>query len=276
MNSKVDIETREVNLLVEAIKVFSGYDLSGYAKSSLKRRVKAYIDSVGLKSISELIPLLAHNENYRQKLINDLTVNVSDLFRHPHSYLKMNELVFPYLSSFPRINIWVAGCASGEEVYSIAIILKEFGLLNRAKIYATDINTETLEQAKSGVLRKNLQREDAMRYQMSGGADSLSRYFSTGYGKQKLSQSLLDHIHFTSHNLVQDSVFCSCELVLCRNVMIYFDFDLQNRVLDLLFDSVVNNGYLVIGAKESLDTSRIFRSLKVIDDESRIYQRKAT
>ncbi|KGJ93949.1 CheR family methyltransferase [Colwellia psychrerythraea] len=272
----IELENKELELFIAATKSFSNYDLSGYAKASLKRRVKQLVIEYGLTSISELIPQLAHQPKKARKIINDLTVNVSEMFRDPHSFLVLKESVISYLASFPRLDIWIAGCACGEEAYSLAIILEECNLLKNTQIFATDINTDALEQAQSGVLIHNLSKEDARRYQVAGGIYSLSKYFSSAYGKQKISQHLLDHIHFTHHNLCQDRVFCSAHLVLCRNVMIYFDLELQNKVLQLLYDSTINNGYLVIGTKECLDESTIANHLTVVDRQSRIYQRKRT
>jgi len=270
----IDIENNEFELFITAIKVFSNYDLSGYAKVSLKRRVKQLVTDYGLTSISELIPLLAHQPEAARKIVNELTVNVSEMFRDPSSFLVLKESVISYLASFPRRDIWVAGCACGEEAYSLAILLEECNLLENTQIHATDINTNALEQAKSGVLTHNLTKKDAQRYRLSGGNYSLSKYFSSAYSKQKISQHLLDNINFTHHNLIQDGIFCSAHLVLCRNVMIYFDAELQNKVLQLLYDSTIHNGYLAIGTKESLDESGIVDRLTVIDEQSRIFQRK--
>ncbi len=240
-------------------------------KASLKRRVKQYVEHQSLDSISDLIPHLARSDKNRRQTINNITVSNSKLFRDPNSFHCLRNQVFPYLASFPRLDIWVAGCAKGEEAFSLAIMLLESGLLARTKIYATDINTEVVAQARSGVLTKKLCREDAIK---SGGSNTLSSYFSTAYGKQKLSQNILEHIHFEEHNLNQDKKYRPSHLILCRNVMIYFNLNLQNKVLQRLYDSIINNGYLVIGEKESLDTSPIYSNLTVIDEDSRIYQRK--
>jgi len=268
-------ENIEIDLLITAIKEKLGYDLSGYAKASIKRRIKQLVIDENVKCITELIPKLLYSTQCQANFINRLTVNVSELFRHPASFLSLRESVLPYLESFPRRDIWIAGCATGEEAYSMAILLEEAGLLKNTQIHATDINTDVLKQAKTGILTKALNKEDATRYQASGGTSSLSNYFSTAYNKHKLSQHLLDHISFSHHNILQDKVFCSAQLVMCRNVMIYFDLNTQNNALTLFNNSLVQNGYLVIGEKESLINSPLIDLLKTIDEPAKIYQRKS-
>jgi len=268
-------ENIEVDLLISAIKSKLGYDLSGYARASIKRRFQQLVIDENVKYIADLIPKLLHSRQCQSNFINRLTINVSELFRHPISFLTLRETVLPYLASFPRRDIWIAGCATGEEAYSMAILLEEVGLLNNTQIHATDINTDVLKQAQTGILTKGLNKEDAARYQASGGISSLSHYFSTAYNKQKLSQHLLDHISFSHHNVLQDNVFCSAQLVMCRNVMIYFDVNTQNSALKLFHNSLVQNGYLVIGEKESLLNSPLNSILKTIDEPAKIYQRKS-
>jgi len=268
------IENLEINLLMAAIKGTIGYDLSGYAKASIKRRIEQLVIDENVQCIADLIPRLIHSPECQSNFINRLTVNVSELFRHPLSFLSLRESVLPYLASFPRRDIWIAGCATGEEAYSMAILLEEVGLLNNTQIHATDINTEVLKQAKTGILTKALNKEDAARYQASGGISSLSNYFSAAYGKNKLSQNLLDHINFNHHNLLQDSAFCSAQLIMCRNVMIYFDINTQNNALTLFNNSLVQHGYLIIGEKESLLSSPFNSLLQAIDEPAKIYQRK--
>jgi len=268
-------EKIEIELFISAIKEKAGYDLSGYAKASIKRRILQLVIDENVNCISELIPKLLYSTQCQTDFINRLTVNVSELFRHPISFLSLRESVLPYLESFPRRDIWIAGCATGEEAYSMAILLAEVGLLNKTQIHATDINTDVLKQAQTGILTKKLTREDASRYQASGGTSSLSKYFSTAYNKHKLSQNLLDHISFSHHNILQDKVFCSAQLVMCRNVMIYFDLNTQSDALELISNSLVQNGYLVIGEKESLLNSPISSRLKTINESAKIYQRKS-
>jgi len=268
-------ENIEIDLLISAIQSKIGYDLSGYARASIKRRIAQLVIDENVKYIADLIPKLLHSSRCQSNIINRLTVNVSELFRHPLSFLSIRKSVLPYLASFPRRYIWIAGCSTGEEAYSMAILLEEVGLLKNTQIHATDINTEVLKQAQTGILTKALNKEDAERYQASGGTSSLSNYFSTAYDKHKLSQHLLDHISFSHHNVLQDKVFCSAQLVMCRNVMIYFDLNTQNSALTLFNNSLVQNGYLVIGEKESLVNSPLNSLLKTIDEPAKIYQRRS-
>jgi len=269
-------ENIEIDLLITAIKRKIGYDLSGYARASIKRRIAQLVIDENVSCIADLIPKLLYSPQCQANFINSLTVNVSELFRHPVSFLSLRKSVLPYLASFPRRDIWIAGCATGEEAYSMAILLEEVGLLNKTQIHATDINTEVLKQAKTGILTKGLNKEDAARYQASGGTSSLSNYFSTAYNKHKLSQHLLDHISFSHHNILQDKVFCSAQLVMCRNVMIYFDLKTQDSALALFHNSLVQNGYLVIGEKESLFNSSLNSLLVTTDEPAKIYQRKSS
>ncbi|PCJ29257.1 MAG: chemotaxis protein CheR [Gammaproteobacteria bacterium] len=237
------------------------------------RRVKSLVAKQRLNSISELIPLLAHDEDFRTQSLNHLMVNVSSLFRDPNVFAKLKQEVFPYLTSFARLSIWVAGCAEGLEAYSLAILLEEEGLLDRTQIYATDINSEVLKQAASGVLVDSLNADDALRYNESLGKSSLSDYFVTAYGKQKLKQELLAKISFEHHDLTQQAPFLNAQLVLCRNVLIYFDKTLKNKVVNTLWDSLDETGYLVIGTKESIEYLDIDYDYTVTDEKTRIYKK---
>lgn len=270
------MEEIELDIFIHAVRKLTGYDMSNYARASLMRRVKSHQQRSGLETISELIPKLVASADFRKNIINNLTVCVSELFRNPTVFQSIKENILPYLASYPRLDIWIAGCSKGEEAYSLAILLAENGLLERSYIHATDINTQALEQARSGVLTNTLNREDASRYNQAGGEYSLSRYFSTAYGKVKLSQELLDRITFSHHNLIQEAEFCSAQLVLCRNVMIYFDSQLQEIALKRLFNSIVDRGFLVIGPKENIHFSAHKKRLKTIDRKSQIYQRKSS
>ncbi|MFW5426252.1 MAG: CheR family methyltransferase [Methylophagaceae bacterium] len=267
------IENIEFDLFLEALKRFHGYDLTLYSRSSLMRRVKSLVLEQKLNSISQLIPLLASDDRFYEHTINTLMVNVSSLFRDPHVFSQLKQLVFPYLESFPRLTIWVAGCAEGLEAYSLAILLAEANLLDRTHIFASDINSEALKQAESGVLTKSLDADDVMRYNESQGAASLSDYFTTAYGKQKLKQKLLSKITFEHHDLTQHPVFLSAQLVLCRNVLIYFKKELKVQVINALSHSLENNGHLVIGTKESLDFVETEDNYNVLDPSASIYKK---
>ncbi len=266
----------ELVLFLDALRLLHGYDLRNYAPEPLMRRVKSLMHEQRLASISELIPLLANEKTFGSHVINYLMVNVSSLFRDPDVFVQLKQQVFPYLKSYPQLSIWVAGCAEGFEAYSLAILLEEEGLLDKTHIFATDISHKVLKQAASGVLSTPLNSDDVKRYHQSLGQFSLSNYFVTAYGKQKLKQRLLSKISFEHHDLAQHSVFLSAQLVLCRNVLIYFDSSLKNKVVNLLWKSLVGNGYLTIGTKESIEFLDLNYSYSTIDKDTRIYKKTSS
>ncbi len=267
------VEDIELDLFIQAMFRFHGYDFRQYARQSLKRRVKSIIEKRSLSNISALIPVLAHDPECRTDIVNSLTVNYSKLFRDPFVNTAIKQEIFPYLASFPRLNVWIAGCAEGEEAYSLAIMLDEENLLDRSQIYATDISEKALDKAASGILTQKLDAETATRYQQSAGQHSLSDYFVSAYGKQKLKQQYLSKIHFQKHNLVQQPGFISAELILCRNVLIYFDRTLQHQVLSTMLPSLIDKGYLVIGTQENIDFYDQGLKLHPIDEKAGIYQK---
>lgn len=272
--SKQKTQEIELDLFLEALLRFHGYNLKSYTRSSMMRRVKSLMNEQRLDSISSLIPLLANEHDFRVHALNYLTVNVTSLFRDPDVFARLKQDVFPYLSSFPRLSIWVAGCADGLEAYSLAILLAEENLLERTHIFATDINSKALKQGASGVLAKTLKPDDAVRYNQSLGQASLSDYFVTAYGKQKLKQELLSKISFEHHDLTQQAPFLSAQLILCRNVLIYFNNTLKHHVVQTLWDSLDDNGHLVIGTKEELALLDLDHNYSVIDNPTKIYKKR--
>jgi len=262
----------ELDLFLEALRRFHGYDLSSYARPFLMRRVQNLAIHHHLDTISDLIPLLAKDEGFRHAALSHIMINVSALFRDPEVFTALTKKAFPYLASFPRLTIWVAGCAEGLEAYSLAILLEEAGLLARSQIFATDISAKALRQAASGVLSQPLNSGDAARYNQSAGAASLSDYFVSAYGKQKLKHQLLSKITFEHHDLSQQARFLSAQLILCRNVLIYFNKDLKEKVVNLLFDSLGNNGQLMIGTKESIEFLKLKHKYTVIDFNACLYK----
>jgi len=267
------VKELEVALFLEALYQVYGVDLKNNSKSSLTRRLNVLVMQQKKESISELIPLLIHKKKFYYEVINAVTVQCSNLFRDPQFFKKMKKKVFTYLQTFPKANIWIAGCANGEEIYSLLILLKEANLLHKVRVYATDLNTHALQIAKSGVLTKKIDSTDIDNYNKSGGMYSLSDYFVTGYGKYKLKDELLSNVVFEEHNLAQDGPFISAEFILCRNVMIYFNKELQERVVKLLDTSLVPNGYLGIGIDESLEFIRTAKHYKKIKDSISIYKK---
>ena len=271
--SKKEIEKFEVELFLSTLCDIYGIDLHGYTKASLTRRLHVLVEKHSKNNISELVPLLIHQPQFHLDVLDGLTVQYSSLFRDSRFFKKLKKKIFPYLQTFPEATIWIAGCANGEEVFSVLIMLKELNLLHKIKIYATDINPKALEIAASGVLSKGISSVDIHNYNKSGGLYSLSDYFVMGYGKYKLKDELLSHVIFKEHNLAQDEAFVQAQFILCRNVMIYFSHELQEKVVKLLDSSLVVNGYLGIGMEESLEFLQSGKNYKQLKKEISIYKK---
>ena len=270
----VDIEQIEVNLLVEAIYQRYGYDFRQYSQASIKRRVLHHLAKTGFQTISDLIPKTLHDEAAFTSLFFDLSVAVTEMFRDPWFYLALRTKVIPFLKTFPFINVWHAGCATGEEVYSLAILLKEEGLYDRARIYATDFNDAVLEKAKARIYPLERIKEYSLNYQKAGGQESLADYYRAQYQSIIIDASLQDNITFANHNLATDGVFSEMHLILCRNVLIYFDRTLQNRVLSNFRDSLCYNGFLCLGSKETIRFSNVKEDFVEFAAKEKIYQCK--
>jgi len=256
----------ELELVLQTLEKMYGFDLHSYTHSSVLRRLENYISMKGLEHISSLIPELIHQKIPVQHLIDYITIQHSELFRDVDFFKALRDEVLPYISSYPEVKIWVAGCANGEEVYSLCILLDEAGLLKKSVIYATDLSVSALNKAKTGILDANINSSDIRRYNESGGTKSLSEYFIKAYGHYKIKDTLLQNVVFEQHNLVQDGPFISAQLVLCRNVMIYFNKELKQRVVHLLKSSLAPHGYLGLGSEESLrylDEENVFKQLGV-------------
>lgn len=274
MNS--ENEDIEIKLLIEAIKLKYGYDFSRYALASLTRRIKKGLAESGFGKISELIPPLLYDKPFFNDFVQNLSVNVTEMFRNPLVYRAIREKVVPYLKTFPFVKIWSAGTATGEEVYSLAILLKEEGIYDRCLIYATDFNDTVLESAQKGIYPAANIKLSTENYQKAGGKESFGRYYHAAYNSAILDRKLKKNIVFANHNLVTDSVFGEMHFILCRNVMIYFNLELQNRVLNLFNNSLCPNGFLCLGSKESIDFSKISNKFVSIDKKMKIYQKKQT
>ncbi|MGL1936087.1 MAG: hypothetical protein OCD01_13750 [Fibrobacterales bacterium] len=267
------VEDIEMDQLIESIYRRYGYDFKGYTMPSLRRRVHEYVRKLKLNNISDAISELLRNEEAFEHFLCSITVSVTEMFRDPHVYKKVRELIVPVLKTFPRINIWHAGCCTGEEVYSFAILLKEEGLYERSTIYATDINTQSLKIAAEGIYPIENIVLGSENYLKSGGRGTLSDYYHAKYGKTIFNQSLKENIIFSSHNLVQDSAFNQMHLIICRNVIIYFTKNLQNRVFNLFSSSLNHNGLLLLGTKEDLRFSPAVRDFSVLSKSSKIYKK---
>jgi len=269
-----EIEQMEVNLLLDAIHQRYGYDFRNYARASMERRIRQLCSRIGCQHLSEMIPQLLHDDSFLEKMIREFSITVTDMYRDPFVYRCLRQQVVPRLKTYPFIKIWLAGCATGEEVYSLAILLHEEGLYERSIIYATDFNDIALEQAKEGIYQLDRMKTFSDNYKQAGGRASLSDYYQLSGKGCVIKADLKKNITFANHNLVTDSVFGEMQLIACRNVLIYFDKTLQARVLQLFRDSLAFDGFLCLGSKESLRFSLLENDMKVVDAKAKVYQKK--
>ncbi|WDE09703.1 CheR family methyltransferase [Thalassomonas haliotis] len=272
-NKQAQREEIEVDLLCEGIFRHYGFDFRQYARGSLKRRIKNLMDLEGLATISALQELVLHDKQMMERFILNLSINVTAMFRDPGMFAAFRKEVVPLLKTYPSIRIWHAGCASGEEAFSMAILLEEEGLLGKSKIYATDINEVMIKKAKTGIFPMEVVPEYTGNYQKAGGSQSFSHYYTAKYDYARLRPELLKHIVFSKHNLVTDHSFNEFNVIFCRNVMIYFNSQLQSQVHQLMYDSLYRFGILVLGTKESVQFTGQQASYKELDHTFRIYQR---
>ena len=264
----------EMQLLVDAIYLKYHYDFRSYATASLKRRLRSAMGHFGVQTLSQLQHRVVHEPSTLTLLLNFLTVPVSDMFRDPSYYRSLRETVVPLLRTYPSLKVWVAGCSTGEEVYSLAILLREEGLLSRTIIYATDINPETLQKAESGVYDADRVAGFTENHRRSGARTSLSEYYTARYSRAVFDKSLKANIVFSDHSLATDSVFAEVQFVSCRNVLIYFNRDLQDRAIGLFRDSLCRKGFLGIGTKESLRFSPNGDAFIEFVKSERIFQKR--
>jgi chemotaxis protein methyltransferase CheR len=269
-----DIEKIEISLFLEAMCQRYGYDFRNYAQASVRRRVRHLLAKSGYTRISEMLPRLLYDEAFAQAAIYDFSISVTEMFRDPDFYSSLRKNVIPYLKTYPFIKVWHAGCATGEEVYSLAVVLQEEGLYDRATIFATDFNEATLDKAREGIYSLKDIRQYTTNYQKAGGERPFADYYHAQYESAIMNQTLKRNITFASHNLVTDGVFGEMHLIFCRNVLIYFDKTLQNRVLNLFADSLNHGGFLCLGSKETLEFSEVAKSFKVVDERGKIYQKR--
>lgn len=248
---KPDLERIEIELLLEGIFRHYGFDFRAYAYASIRRRLWKRIEEEGLASVSALQERVLHEPAMMEKLLLDLSINVTAMFRDPSFYVAFREHVVPLLRTYPFIRIWHAGCSTGEEVYSMAMLLREEGLYDRSRIYATDINEVVLKRAKAGIFPLERMQEYTDNYMRAGGKRSFSEYYTAKYGGALFDQSLTKNVVFSQHNLVTDRSFSEFNVILCRNVLIYFDKTLQSKVHSLFYDSLAMFGVLVLGSKET-------------------------
>ena len=271
INQNINIE---IQLLMEAIYQKFGYDFRNYSKAHIKRRILYRLSASELKSVSEMQYKVLYEDGFIDILLKDLSINVTEMFRDPSFYKAIREEIIPIIKTYPFFKIWHAGCSTGEEVYSMAIILKEEGIYDRAQIYATDFNQLVLKKAKEGIYHIDKIKEYTSNYQEAGGINSFSDYYTAKYDSVILDKSLKKNIVFADHNLVSDSVFGEMNLIICRNVLIYFNSDLQNNVIKLFEKSLIPGGFLCLGSKENLKLSESVSDFKIIDDKEKMYKKK--
>jgi len=267
-----DIERVETEILLEGILRRWGYDFRHYAHASLKRRLKHRLALCGLNHLSAMLPKIIHEETFFNLLLTDLSITVTEMFRDPHFYVALRKQVFPVLKTYPFLKIWHAGCATGEEVYSTAILLKEEGLYERAHIYATDYNNQSLETARQGVYPVERIQTYTANYNAAGGKASFSNYYHAKYNSAKISEALRENVTFAYHNLVTDGVFGEMNLIVCRNVLIYFDNILQDHVLSLFYNSLRHRGYLCLGTKETTEFSAVSDRFETVTGKERVFR----
>jgi chemotaxis protein methyltransferase CheR len=270
-----ELERIEIELLLEAIERHYGFDFRGYAFGSLRRRLWRSASEEGVQSISGLQEKILHDPQAMERLLTGLSVNVTTMFRDPTFYVAFREHVVPLLRTYPFIRFWNAGCSTGEETYSLAILLQEEGLYERARIYATDFNSDVLARARAGELPLDRMQEYTQNYQHAGGKRDFSAYYSVERGVAKLGEGLSEHAVFAQHNLASDRSFNEFNVVLCRNVLIYFGRDLQRRVHQLFYDSLSRFGVLGLGQKETLRFTDLEDRYEELDPRERIYRRIA-
>ncbi len=269
-----ELQRIEIGLLLEAICQRYGYDFRSYARETIDRRVTQFVADARTGTVSELLGRVLREPALFYRLLGYFSVNVTSLFRDPFVYAALRARVLPVLRTWPHVKVWDAGCATGEEVYSLAILLSEEGLYDRSTIYATDISAPALATARAGIYSLETVQRGSAQYLESGGRGSLSDYYHARYDAAAMAPTLRRGVTFARHNLAMDASFGEMQLVVCRNVLIYFNRDLQDHVLELLWESLDNGGFLCLGDKETLAFTAVADRFEVIDDDARIYKKR--
>lgn len=272
MSAKI-ISELEVTSLLDAVYRAYGYDFRQYSPAHIKRRIMNRMALSGFTELSQMQSRILKDEVFAARFLQDLSITVTEMFRDPGFYKSLRENVIPILKTYPFIKIWHAGCATGEEAYSMAIMFQEEELSERTTIYATDFNQRALNQAKEGIFSNELIKEYTINYQLAGGKRSFSDYYTSYYDNVIMNQNLKKNIVWANHNLVTDSVFAEVHLILCRNVLIYFERELQNKVQRLFYDSLINGGILCLGSKEGLRFSDVYEFYSELDKKQRIFKK---
>lgn len=274
IKEKIENEDIEIQLLFQGIYLKYGYDFRNYSSTHMKRRVLRRMSIAGLDKISEMQYNLLYDKKFFEVLLSDLSINFTEMFRDPSFYKAFRKNVIPILKTYPFVRIWHAGCSTGEEVYSMAILLKEEGLYEKVQIYATDFNIKALEKAKKGIYSIDDIKAYTHNYQQSGGTSSFADYYTAKYDSAIIDQSLKKKITFAEHNLVTDGVFGEMHVIICRNVLIYFNRNLQSNVINLFSESLSNGCFLCLGSKESVKFSSSTDNFETFSDSEKIYRKK--
>ncbi|TWF44140.1 CheR-type MCP methyltransferase [Chitinophaga polysaccharea] len=271
--SKYPISEQEVNVLLNDVWERYGYDFTEYAPASINRRVNHLFQMDRFPSFAEYRYRIISDPGYAMRFVEEITVNVTEMFRDPSFYQVLRTHVLPVLATYPFIRVWHAGCSTGEEVYSVAILLKEAGLLQKSVIYATDINVSVLEKGRKGLFRLSQMQQYSRNYMEAGGREDFSSYYTANYEYAKFREDLGEKIIFSPHNLVTDGSFNEFQLIICRNVLIYFNKKLQDRVLTLFSDSLEQLGFLALGSKETLSFTSVTRKFRQLDNREKIWRK---
>lgn len=269
----MSIGSEELQDLLESVRSLYGYDFSGYAVASIKRRITHFMNLHHIQTIGQLKVMLLKDEKFFEALVQEISVTVTEMFRDPCFYKTLRQQLVKRLATYPFVKIWIAGCATGEEVYSIAILLKEENLLARSVLYATDINQQSLKQAQEGIFPLSRMKDYTSNYQKAGGKNDFSEYYKSKYDSVLFDKSLRQNMVFASHNLATDKSFSEFQVILCRNVLIYFNQSLQNHVLNLFYESLCTFGYLGLGNKESLLSFEKKNLFEEIDRKEKIFMK---
>ncbi len=274
MKTDLELFQIEVELLIQAVMMKYQYDFNQYSRSSIHRRLTQALNRFSCETVSDLQKKVLRDPKFFPQLLDYMTVSTTEMFRDPTYFKSIREQVIPFLRTFPSLKVWVAGCSSGEELYSLAILFKEERLLDKTIFYATDINPNNIEKAKVGIYSRDDIQKASKNYQLSGGKSSLSEYYKAAYDAVQLDRSLINNVAFSDHSLATDAVFGEVHLVSCRNVLIYFERALQDRAIGLFKDSLVRGGFLGLGSKESLHFSDHKNQFEIVNKEDRIFQKR--
>jgi chemotaxis protein methyltransferase CheR len=266
------ITDEQVEEIVTMTKNLYGFDFDGYSRASLKRRLNR-IMLLKKYEYFDLRDTLTNKPGYFNEFLNEITVNVTEMFRDPKFFMSLKQNVIPYLSTFPHIKIWNAGCSTGEELYSFAILFEELGLYNRSFFYGTDINNKVLEIAKDGIYDLQKMKQYSENYNAMEGTKSFSNYYTAQYDAASISRMLKKNVLFSMHNLVSDGPFNEFQVISCRNVLIYFSPELQKKVINLFYNSLATFGFLCLGGKETIRDNQIAKKFKIVDKKNNIYQK---